>query len=132
MRLRRILLTAALAAGVLAACGDGGGRFDDRVDAVRSAVDAGDREAAERALDELSLEIVAAREDGAISGGEADEAFLLVESSRQLLDELGQTATTTTSTTTTSPPPIEDVEDDDEPGEKGKKKGKDDDEEDDD
>lgn len=125
-RLPHLVGTVALAAAVLAGCGDDTGPFDERVADVRAAVAVGDREAAERALDELAFVAGASVSDGSLSQAEADEIIALVESSRALLDEIVPTTTTTTTTTTTAPP------DDDEKEEKGEKKGRDKDEEDDD
>lgn len=142
MSLRALTIGVAAVGLIFGACGDGGGRFDDRVAAVRTAVASGDRTEAEIALDELEFAAGAAGADGAISEAESQEIAELIASSRALLDEVVPTTTAST-TTTTAPAPTttarpekpgngkpddegEDDRDDDDRG-NGKKKGKDDD-----
>ena len=109
----------------LSACGSGeeAGRFDDDVQAVRRAIDAGDATAVDQALDTLALDALAAQEDGTIDAAELDEVAQLVASVRATAAELVPEPTTTTTTTTAPPPPvIEEEEDDDD--ERGRGKGK--------
>lgn len=128
---------AVLAAVLVAGCGDGGGgAFDAEIAEVRAAVESGDHEAADDALDALAMRSLAARDDGTISEAELAELSELIESSRALLDQVVPTSTTsTTSTTTTEPPPPtteakdgDDGDDEkDDNGNKGKGRDKDDD-----
>ncbi|WP_436794162.1 hypothetical protein [Actinospongicola halichondriae] len=118
MNLRTTIACATLAVVVLGACGDGGGRFDPQVDAVRSAVDAGDRDAAELALDELAFAAGAAASEGDLSDAAHQEIVESIASSRALLDEaVPTTAAPTTTTTTTAPAPTPPEK---EPKDKGK------------
>ncbi len=130
MRTRTAMACTAIAFTSLAACGSGESAIDERVDAVRTAVDAGDRPGAEKALDELAFVAGAAAGDGAISEAESEEIAVLIESNRQLLDQVIPTTTapTTSTTTTTEAEP----EPKPEPEPEGKKKGKGDDDKDDD
>jgi hypothetical protein len=131
-------LAAALAAALLlAACGsDGDGRYDARVDEVRQAVEAGDREAALATLDQLGAEAFAAHAEGEVSAEElAALAGLLEQARSQLDDELPEVTTTTTTTAPPTTPVFEsdssDEEDEDEK-KKGKGRGRDDGDDDDD
>jgi len=133
MRRLVALLAGAL---LLTACGgDGGGRFDEQVQAVRDAVEAGDRDAALAELDAISLLAADAHGSGDLTDAEAEELAGLLAQGRALVDqELPAPTTTTTTTTTTAPPPVVQEgggEDDEERG-KGKGKKGDDDEGDDD
>ena len=121
---------------ILAACGSGeeAGRFDDDVQAVRAAVDAGDRTAVDQALDTLALDALAANEDGTIDGAELDEVAQLIASVRATAAQLvpaeaeePTTTTTTTTTTTAPPPPVDEGDDDEDEDDKDKGKGKKDD-----
>lgn len=122
----------AAAALLLVACGDGGGgRFGDRTDAVRSAVESGDRAGALASLDEIALEGLEAHAAGDLSDAEVQELAALVEQGRALVDETLPEPTTTTeatTTTTTAPPPVFDEDDDDDDDDKpGRGKGNKDD-----
>lgn len=133
-RAARALAGVALAVAV-SACGSGEevGRFDDDVDAVRAAIDAGDRTAVDQALDTLALDALAAEEDGTIDGAELDEVAQLIASVRATAAELVPAEAPTETTTTTEPPPstsavdVDDEEEDDDDGDRGKGKGKKDD-----
>lgn len=113
----------AVAAVLLSGCGnDGGGRFDDQADAVRSAVASGDRASALAALDEIAVEGLEAHAAGDLTDGEVQELGELVEQGRALVDDaLPEPTTTTEATTTTEPPPpvAFDHEDDDDGGDDG-------------
>lgn len=122
----------ALTVLVATACGgDDVGIFDEQVGEVRAAVEAGDRDAALTAIDDLAVLALGAHEEGAIDDAELQEVAALVDHARsQVADELPEPTTTTTSTTTTTepPPPVLDDDDDDEDEGRGKgKKGKGDD-----
>lgn len=129
--IRRAVALAA-AAIVLVSCGGAGeGRFDDRADAVRQAVEAGDRESALAALDEIALQGLEAHAAGELTDAEVDELARLVDQGRALVDEELPAPTTTTEATTTTtepPPPVHDDDDedddDDDDDEKGKGKGR--------
>lgn len=114
----------------LSACGSGeeAGRFDDDVQAVRRAIDAGDATAVDQALDTLALDALAAQEDGTIDAAELDEVAQLVAAVRATAAELvpAPTTTTTTTTTTTAPPPpvIDEDEEEDDDDERGRGKDK--------
>lgn len=103
---RRGLAASALAVGTLGlvACGDDGGRFDDQVAEVRTAIDAGDHAGAEAALENLAVAALGAHQAGELSDDEVAEIASLIESSRALLGEVVPPATTTTASTTTAPP----------------------------
>ena len=132
---RRVAAIAA-AGALLVACGDGGGdgRFGEHADAVRSAVEAGDRTAALGALDQIALEGLEAHDAGELDGAEVAELAALVEQGRALVDqqlpEPTSTTEATTTTTTTAPPPpivaaeVEDDDDGDGDDEEGKGRGK--------
>lgn len=123
----RIAGLAAVAVLAVGACGsDDVGLFDEKVDEVRSAVEAGDRRAALAAIDDLTVLALGAHEEGEVDDAELQELAALIDRARgQLDDELPEptTTTTTTSPTTTEapPPPIEDDDDDDEGRGKGNK-----------
>lgn len=112
---RAVVLT--VAAVVLASCGDDGGRFDDGAEAVREAVQSGDRSGALSALDEIALQGLEAHAAGDLTDAEIDELAELVEQGRALVDqELPEPTTTTeatTTTTTTEPTPSVTDDDDD-------------------
>lgn len=132
-------VAAVLTAIVVTGCGGTDeGAFDAEVADVRSAIEAGDHQAANDALDTLAMHALAAHDEGNVSEAELAELSQLIESSRALLDQVvpppTTTTTTTTSTTTEPPPPTEveeeddgDKDDDDDKRGKGKGKGKDDD-----
>ena len=127
-------LAAALAAALLlAACGGSDdGRYDARVDEVRDAVEAGDRDAALASLDQLGAEAFAAHSEGEVTDDELAQLASLLEQARLQLDgELPAATTTTEATTTTTAPPTtppapvfepdSDAEDRDEKKDKGKR-----------
>lgn len=130
----------ALAAGLLlVACGgDGGGRYDARVEAAREAIRTGDRGAALASLDELAADALRGRAEGEVSEAELAQVTALVEHARaQVDDELPEATTTTVTSTappttavpTTEPAPVSDVtedggDDEEDDEEKGRKRGK--------
>lgn len=118
-------LAAALAAALLlAACGgDTDGRYDARVDEVRRAVEAGDRETALATLDQLGAEAFAAHSEGEVSDEELAALAGLLEQARVQVDDELPEATTTTAPPTTPPAPVLDT-DEDEKEDKDDKKGK--------
>lgn len=128
MSIRVAFVCAAIVLTAFAACGDGESTIDEHVGAVRAAVDAGDRDAAATALDELAYVAGVAAGDGELSEAEIEEIALLIESSRQLLDQVIPTTTASTTSTTATTEPEPEPED---PEPKGKGKGKGDDDKDD-
>lgn len=136
------LAAAAAAALLLVACGDDAdGRYDARVDEVRSAVEAGDREGALAALEQLGTEGFYAHAEGEITDDEVAELAGLIERARAQVDqELPPSTTSTEATTTTTAPPttrpapvLDDDDDrDDDKKNKGRGNGRGDDGDDDD
>jgi len=137
------LAAAAAAALLLVACGDDAdGRYDARVDDVRGAVEAGDREGALAALEQLGTEGFYAHAEGEITDDEIAELAGLIERARAQVDqELPPSTTTTEATTTTTAPPTtppapvfddDDDRDDDDKKNKGRGNGRGDDGDDDD
>jgi hypothetical protein len=141
-------LAAAVAAALLfVACGEeaADGRYDAQVAEVRRAVEAGDRDVALVALDDLATTAFSAHAEGQISDAELAELDVLLTRARAQVDEELPESTTTTSTaaptpttSTTDPPttpaPVFDAADergkdddkrgkDDKPGKKNKPKG---------
>jgi hypothetical protein len=107
MRRRALALTAG--ALLLAACGgDDGGRFDAEVSKARAAVEAGDREAALAAFDEIAVEALGAGQSGEIEEAELQEIAALVQQGRMLVGEElpGATTTAEAPTTTTTDAPV--------------------------
>ena len=101
------LAAAAAAALLLVACGDDAdGRYDARVAEVRGAIEAGDREGALAALEQLGTEGFYAHAEGEITDDEVAELAGLIERARAQVDqELPPPTTTTEATTTTTAPP---------------------------
>ena len=135
-RLGPVLSAVLVAGALLVGCGsdDDAGRFDDDVEEVRAAVDAGDHERARQALDALAVDAFAAHQEGEIDRAELEEVAQLIASASEAVDQLVQPApTTTTSPPSTAPPEtsaqhhVEEEEKDDENDEGEKKKDKDDD-----
>lgn len=125
-----------LAGALLAGCGsgdDGAGRFDDDVEEIRAAVDAGDHQRARQALDTLALDAFAAHQEGEIERAELEEVAQLIASATEKVDQMVPAATPeTTTTTTTSPPPPDEGRGEGDGEKKPEKKKKDDEGEDDD
>lgn len=126
----RRLAAAVAAALLLVACGDeDAGRYDAKVDQVRQAVEAGDREAALAGLEQLGTDGFYAHAEGEITDEEVAELARLIEHARAQVDqELPEPTTTTESTTTTTAPPTTSpapvFDDDDDKGEKPDKKNR--------
>ncbi len=111
--LRRLLLRVLAVFGVVllvASCGgEERSRIDAAVDDARQAIDDGDRAAAERALDAIALEALAARNAGTLDDDEVAQIADLVESSKTLLDDVVPPSTTTSSSTTETTEPAPDI-----------------------
>ncbi|MCO8126123.1 hypothetical protein NHL50_02760 [Acidimicrobiia bacterium EGI L10123] len=130
------LAAAVAAALLLVACGDDAdGRYDARVDEVRGAIEAGDREGALAALEQLGTEGFYAHAEGEITDDEVAELAGLIEHARAQVDQelppptTTTEATTTTTTTTTAPPatppaPVFEDDDDDDDRDDDDKKNK--------
>lgn len=118
------LAAAVLAAAALTGCGgDDGGRFDEQVQRVREAVQAGDRDAAHEALDQIAMLGLDAGAAGELADTEVQELAQLVDQGRGFVDEELPPPPTTTTTTVDRPDaeaggvetvPTDDPEDDDE------------------
>ena len=128
------VLPALVAGALLVGCGsdDDAGRFDDDVEEVRAAVDAGDHGRARQALDALAVDAFAAHQEGEIDRAELEEVAQLIASASEAVDQMVEPApTTTTSPPSTAPPETSEQDgekdEDDEKDEDEKKKDKDDD-----
>jgi hypothetical protein len=115
---------------VLVACGSGdeAGHFDDRVDAVRAAVAAGDRHAALAGLEDLGHVAMAAHAEGQLDEAEIQEVAVLIEHGRVLVDQQLPEPTTTSTAPPPPPPPAPEAvdvdDDDDDDDEKEKRPGR--------
>lgn len=129
----RRVMAAAAAALLLTACGsdDVDGRYDAQVAQIRQAVEAGDRDGAHAAIEQLGQTAFHAHAAGDVSDDELAELAVLLDQARVQVDEaLPAPAPPTTVPTTappTAPPPAavavaSDDDDEDEDEEKGEKK----------
>ncbi len=99
--LRRSALAGAVALGLaLGACGgQGPSRFGDEADAVREAVQSGNRTAAVHALESLQADAQAAQAEGQLDESDMNEINSLIYESRLLIDQVLPPPTTAPTTT---------------------------------